>query len=432
VLPLVHRWLYSAALTMWAPVRLAQLWWRGREEPVLRKRLGERLARYATPPRRGAGGVVWVHADGADEVRGASPLIEALRRELPSLRFLLTCQELSGVRAGAHLLKTEDDQAWLPFDTPGAARRFLRRYRPAVGVVMEQGVWPNLLREAQGMQVPMVLANARLSTRELRQWRGQASLWRPAVRRYARVLAQTARDAQHWRELGARTVEICGNGKFDGSPGAVLLARGRAWRKLLPRKVVLMHACLELEEAPLFDAWRALAAPRPLLVVTPRVMRRAGELVERAEAAGFSVARRSEWTSQPPARPIDADVWIGDIEDEAAQWLALAQVALLGGSFAPVEECASPIEPAACGCPLLLGQHAAPYEEPVALAVEAGAAARMKDIASAVRRAVALVGDARRAEWVDQSLAFAASHRGANERMAQRVAMLLTGRESVS
>jgi 3-deoxy-D-manno-octulosonic-acid transferase len=99
---------------------------------------------------------------------------------------------------------------------------------------------------------------------------------------------------------------------------------------------------------------------------------------------------------------------------------------LLGGSFAPLGG-QNLIEAAACGCPLLMGPHTFNFEEAAQLAIEAGAAARMKDVGSAVRRAAALVQDPRRNDWVEQALVFAQSHRGANERMAQRIALLLTG-----
>jgi 3-deoxy-D-manno-octulosonic-acid transferase len=110
-------------------------------------------------------------------------------------------------------------------------------------------------------------------------------------------------------------------------------------------------------------------------------------------------------------------------------YYALADVALLGGSFAPLGG-QNLIEAAACGCPLLMGQHTFNFEEAAHLAIDAGAAARMKDMGSAVRRAVDLVADPRRNEWVEQALSFAVVHRGANERMAQRIAMLLTGLDS--
>jgi 3-deoxy-D-manno-octulosonic-acid transferase len=426
---LIARWLYTLALRLATPLYFARLWWRGRAEPVYRKRLGERLGRYALPPRRGAGGVVWVHAVSYGETRAAAPLVEALRRELPGMRLLLTCSTATGVQAGVELLKPDDDQAWFPYDTPGAVRRFLKRYRPAVGVIMETEVWPNLMHLAQQRHIPMVLANARLSARSQRKGRRLAQLLAPALLAFTRVLAQTARDAQRLREMGARAVEICGNTKFDVAPPPGLLQRGRDWRARLRRPVVLMASSREGEEQALFEAWRALAPPRPLLLVVPRHPQRFDEVHQMAERAGFLALRRSQWSDAPPADGGDADVWIGDSMGEMALYYALADVALLGGSFEPLGG-QNLIEAAACGCPLLMGPHTFNFEEAAQLAIEAGAAARMKDLGSAVRRAVALTGDPRRVDWVEQALAFAGTHRGANERMAQRIAMLVSGLDS--
>jgi 3-deoxy-D-manno-octulosonic-acid transferase len=330
------------------------------------------------------------------------------------------------VQAGLDLLKPEDDHAWFPYDTPGAVRRFLKRYRPAVGVIMETEVWPNVMARAQTLQIPMVLANARLSAKSQRKGRRFARLLVPALLGFTRILAQTARDAQRLREMGARTVEVCGNTKFDATPPAKLLARGLEWRQQLPRSVVLMASSREGEEAPLLEAWQGLPEPRPLLIVVPRHPQRFDEVADLFERSGLKVMRRSEWTDKPPPEALQADVWIGDSMGEMPLYYASSDVALLGGSFEPLGG-QNLIEAAACGCPLLMGPHTFNFEEAAQLAIEAGAAARMKDVGSAVRRAAALVKDERRNEWVEQALAFAASHRGANERMAQRIALLLTG-----
>ena len=429
MLSLLARWLYTLALRLLTPVYLARLWWRGSAEPAYRKRLRERLGRYALPPRRGKGGVVWVHAVSLGETLAAAPLVRALRTELPQMRLLLTCSTATGVAAGRELLHGEDDQAWFPYDTPGAVRRFLKRYRPAVGVIMETEVWPNLMHAARLAQVPMVLANARLSAKSQRKGRRLALLMHPALASFTRVLAQTARDAQRLRESGAKPVEVCGNTKFDVTPPAKLLARGHTWRQALPRPVVLMAVSREGEDQPLLDAWRALPEPRPLLVIVPRHPQRFDEIATLIERNGFSLQRRSSWADTPPAAAATADVWLGDSMAEMPLYYAMADVALLGGSFAPLGG-QNLIEAAACGCPLVLGPHTFNFEDAAQLAIEAGAAVRMKDLHHAVRRAVALAHDPRRNDWVEAALAFAGSHRGATERMAQRIAMLLTGLDS--
>ena len=429
MLAVLARWLYSLVLWLLTPVYLARLWWRGSAEPAYRKRLRERIGRYALPPRRGQGGVVWVHAVSLGETRAAAPLVQALRNELPQMRLLLTCSTATGVAAGRDLLQPEDDQAWFPYDTPGAVRRFLKRYRPAVGVIMETEVWPNLMHATRDAQIPMVLANARLSAKSQRKGRRLEILLRPALAAFNRVLAQTARDAQRLRESGAKPVEVCGNTKFDITPPRPLLERGRQWRQAVPRPVVLMAVSREGEDQPLLDAWRVLPEPRPLLVIVPRHPQRFDEIAELIERNGFSLQRRSSWADALPPAAARADVWLGDTMGEMPLYYAFADVALLGGSFAKLGG-QNLIEAAACGCPLVMGPHTFNFEDAALLAIEAGAAVRMQDLQHAVRRAVALAKDPRRGEWVDAALAFAGSHRGATERMAQRIAMLLTGLDS--
>ncbi len=426
---MLARWLYSLALWLLTPVYLARLWGRGAAEPAYRKRLAERLGRYALPPRRGQGGVVWVHAVSLGETLAAAPLVRALRLELPQMRLLLTCSTATGVAAGHELLQVHDDQTWLPYDTPSAVRRFLKRYRPAVGVIMETEVWPNLMHATRRAQIPMVLANARLSAKSLRKGRRLAWLMQPALASFNRVLAQTSRDAQRLREAGARPVEVCGNTKFDITPPAKLLARGHGWRQGLPRAVVLMAVSREGEEAALLEAWCELAAPRPLLVIVPRHPQRFDEVGELVQRHGLTLARRTAWADTPPATAAGSDVWLGDSMGEMPLYYAMADVALLGGSFEPLGG-QNLIEAAACGCPLVMGPHTFNFEDAAQLAIEAGAAVRMSDIHGAVRRAVALAHDPRRNDWVDAALGFAGSHRGATERMAQRIAMLLSGLDS--
>jgi len=123
---------YTSLLRLATPLYLARLWWRGRREPGYRQAIAERLGRGVgrVPPA-----ALWVHAVSLGETKAASALIDALRAEQPQLRLLLTHGTATGRAAGAALLKPGDHQAWLPFDTPGAVRRFLRRHRPAIGVL---------------------------------------------------------------------------------------------------------------------------------------------------------------------------------------------------------------------------------------------------------------------------------------------------------
>ena len=453
---------YSLILWLLTPAYLMRLWWRGRAEPLYRSSLRRRLGFHSTP--QPAAGFVWVHAVSLGETQAAAALIAALRIERPSMRLLLTHSTATGLAAGASLLRPGDAQTWLPFDTTQATRRFLNHWQPAVGVLMETEVWPNLMCAAAARSLPMVLANARLSERSLRKAQRLRSLTQPAVAHLSLVLAQTEADAARLREAGASKVQVSGNLKFDVTPSAALLAQGVAWRAALSRPVVLAAVTREGEEAQLLVAWKAARTPahieahieaqtepslRPLLLIVPRHPQRFGEVAALVEVSGLRLARRSAWnavhdgallanaTGAPPVEAVGADVWLGDSMGEMPLYYALAHVALLGGSFAPLGG-QNLIEAAACGCPVVMGPHTFNFAQAAELAEAAGAALRVPSMQAGVEAALALIQSVhpsgtqyyphpqldRRGRAVQSALVFAAQHRGAAGRMAHAIAAL--------
>jgi 3-deoxy-D-manno-octulosonic-acid transferase len=419
---------YSALLAALKPIYVLRLWWRGRNEPLYRHAIAERLGAYKGKP---SAGWVWVHAVSLGETRAAAALVDALRAARPGLRVLLTSSTATGREAGQALLRDGDQQAWLPYDTPGVVQRFFKQFRPTAGVLMETEIWPNLLHAAKRHGVPMVLANARLSEKSQRQGKRLDAVLRPAVRKLSLVLAQTDADAQRLREAGAQRVIVSGNLKFDMTPDAGLLARGREWRAGSPRPVLLAAVTREGEEALLLAAWArhvATLAVKPLLLVVPRHPQRFDEVAALLQGAGLSVARRSSWGDTPTAEAWAADAWLGDSMGEMPLYYATAQVALLGGSFAPLGG-QNLIEAAACGCPIVMGPHTFNFAEAAELSQAAGAAIRVADMERGMAEALSLLADTERARDVStHALAFAATHRGAAQRMAQEIDVLVASR----
>ncbi len=428
---------YSTLLALATPAYLLKLWLRGRAEPLYRHAIGERLGRYR-PAQPDGGGWIWLHAVSLGETRAAAALVEALRAARPGMRLLLTCGTATGREAGASLLRAGDRQVWLPYDTAGAVRRFLDEFRPAVGVLMETEVWPNLLHAAREAGMRVVLANARLSEKSARKGERLHAVMRPAVESLALVLAQTEADAARLRAAGARAVEVCGNLKFDMTPDAAQRERGRAWRAASgARAIVLAASTREGEEGPLLDAWRRAVPPAagdavdaapapPRLLVVPRHPQRFDEVAALVAQSGLSMARRSRWAGDAPdAGALAADVWLGDSMGEMAAYYAAADAALLGGSFAPLGG-QNLIEAAACGTPVVMGPHTYNFAEAAELAIAAGAALRVADVAEGVREAIALARPGANAGMARHALDFAAQHRGAAARMARRIAEVAT------
>lgn len=186
----------------------------------------------------------------------------------------------------------------------------------------------------------------------------------------------------------------------------------------MSRYVVLAASTRNGEEWPLLEAWLNLPAPRPLLVMVPRHPQRFDEVAQLITRSGLRVLRRSSFGDMPPPEAEHADVWLGDSVGEMPMYYGMSDVALLGGSFAPLGG-QNLIEAAACGCPLVMGPHTFNFSQAAQMARAAGAALRVQTIDEGVKAAVRLARDDSRNDWVERSLAFAAAHRGAARRMAE-------------
>jgi len=454
----MSRLLYSLGWWLATPLVVAYLLWRSRRQPGYRRHWDERWA--LARPRVGAGPLLWVHAVSVGETRAAQPLVTALLARDPSLRVLLTHMTPTGRQAGEELFLQRHPgrvvQTYLPYDYAGATRRFLRAWRPRLGIVMETELWPNLCAAATAAGVPLALVNARLSERSLRKGLRWRALMAPALASLCRVVAQTAEDARRIRELGRDDVEVAGNMKFDVTPAADALALGWRWReRIADRPVVLAASTRDGEERLLLDAFEAIrgehgapAAPTdtepcPLLVIVPRHPQRFDEVAAEIDRRGLRLVRRSATftapagapdagtqraapeRAEPPraepqrADPARADVLLGDSMGEMFAYYGFADVAIIGGSLLPFGG-QNLIEACAAGVPALLGEHTFNFADAAEQAIAAGAALRVADAPAALRTGLGLLADpARRARMSADAQRFAAAHRGATARTVE-------------
>ncbi len=433
--------LYGAFTYLAQPAVRRKLRRRAVAEPGYAVAVEERFGHYDFPDPANPGsqlpvsvGWCWVHAVSLGESRAAGILIAELRRQHPGIPILLTHGTATGREEGAKLLEPGDMQVWHPWDEPGAVARFLDRFQPRIGVLMETEVWPAMVDACKSRGIPLVLANARLNENSLASAERLRWLARPAYSALKAVWAQTEADSHRLVSLGAKVAGVFGNLKFDATPDARQLKTGMALRGQLPHPLVVLASSRDGEEQMLLDVLKRFGAADPLpaeqpgvdsiarqvaavqWMIVPRHPQRFDEVAALIEASGFAVARRSA-----AGAPKDSEIWLGDSLGEMALYYGLADAALLGGSFEPLGG-QNLIEAAACACPVILGPSTFNFAEAAELSLAAGAAVRVETMEQAVKAALALVADpARRDAMAQAAQAFAASNRGAAQRTAAAV-----------
>jgi len=433
---------YTLALRAVAPLVWLWMWRRARRAGgdwgILSR---ERFGRAAGQGPGGAGSAstpgssslsqapVWVHAVSLGETRAAQPLVQALLdRGLP---VLLTHTTATGRAEGARLFapaigQGQLRQAWLPYDFPGAVRRFLVHHAPRCGLLVEREVWPNLLAAARARRLPMALVSARFSDASLRQARWLGAALREALGGLDAVLAQTDADADRLRQAGAPRAVVTGNLKFDLRLPEGQLQAGREWRTALGRPVIAVASTREGEDAMFIQALgaRGGAADRALFLLIPRHPQRFDEAAAQLQAACLRAERRS--AGGPPPGP-HVDVLLGDTLGEMPFYYAAADVAIVAGSFAPLGG-QNLIEACAAGVPVIVGPHTWNFAQAAQDALAAGAAMRVPDAAAALAAARGLLNDAPRRQAMGAAArAWTAAHAGATARTLQALESWLEG-----
>lgn len=436
------RAIYHAAWWLIAPLAVLRLMIRSRRERGYREHVCERFGHSAGRLPEDDTPLIWVHAVSVGETRAAQPLVDALLAARPDARILLTHMTPGGRATGEQLFGERVLRCYLPYDMPGAVRRFLRTWRPSLGLVMETEVWPTLIDECKRADVPLVLTNARMSARSFKRAAKFGARAREVFGGFTRVLAQSPADAQRLAALGARNVAVLGNLKFDMASPPGLVARGRDWRRAIGARPVWVAASTrEGEEELVLDAFAALKVPDALLILVPRHPQRFDEVAALVARRNFKLERRSQWAPAANAvdvqtnvrvLPQDVNVLLGDSMGEMGAYYAAADLAFIGGSLLPLGG-QNLIEACAVGTPVLIGPHVFNFTQATADAVTAGAALQVQDPAGLAVALRELFEDKpRRVTMGAAASAFAARHRGATERTVDVLTTLLPEQASAS
>ncbi|WP_321840450.1 lipid IV(A) 3-deoxy-D-manno-octulosonic acid transferase [Paraburkholderia bannensis] len=435
------RVIYRALWWLIAPLAVLRLMIRSRRERGYREHVCERFGHSAGRLPEDDTPLIWVHAVSVGETRAAQPLVDALLAARPDARILLTHMTPGGRATGEQLFGDRVLRCYLPYDMPHAVRRFLRAWRPSLGLVMETEVWPTLIDECKRADVPLVLTNARMSARSFKRAAKFGAAAREVFGGFTRVLAQSPADAERLSTLGARNVAVLGNLKFDMASPPALVARGRDWRRAIGTRPVWVAASTrEGEEELVLDAFAALKVPDALLILVPRHPQRFDEVAALVARKNFKLERRSQWApaasvqgqANVEALPHDVSVLLGDSMGEMGAYYAAADLAFIGGSLLPLGG-QNLIEACAVGTPVLIGPHVFNFTQATADAVAAGAALQVQDPADLARALRELFEDkSRRVTMGAAASAFAARHRGATERTVDVLTTLLPEHASAS
>ena len=256
-----------------------------------------------------------------------------------------------------------------PFDYPFAVRRLLERVRPALVVIVETEIWPNFVRIARSMGIPVVMVNGRISDRSLGRYLRLRRFFGPVLAHFSALCMQSGEDGTRIAAIGAdpARVFVAGNLKYDIAAAVTTpderLAIRAAYGLPPDGLVVTAGSTHPGEEAQVIAAYRSVhTAGVPLvLVLVPRHPERADEVAGLLEKADLSYTRRSQLGAECPVFA-PGEVFLVDTIGELMRLYAASDLVFVGGSLVPVGG-HNLLEPASLGVPVIFGPHMENFRE---------------------------------------------------------------------
>jgi len=372
----------------------------GKEDPGrLRERLGH--ASLARP----AGALVWMHAVSVGESLSLLPLIAALQAERPDLAVLVT----SGTQASAEILSRRLPAGVLhqyaPVDTPGAVQRFVRHWRPDVGLFVESELWPNLILAAREAGTRLALISARITDKSARRWAARPAAARAMLGSFELILAQEAATEQRLRALGGAVGGRL-NLKRLGDPLPYDPDELTDLKALLAGRRVVVAASTHPTEEALIAGAIATLSPRPLTIIVPRHPELSADISR--DLADHRLVLRSAGEAIEP----ETEIYLADTLGEMGLFLRLADLAVMGGGFARGVGGHNPLEPARLGVGVISGPHVANFAAIYAEMTQAGGALIAADGPALAHALGAMLEDRSRLDALNRAAATFSGRRG--------------------
>jgi 3-deoxy-D-manno-octulosonic-acid transferase len=391
---------YSVLLAIGFVLALPYYLWKGRSTGKYLASFRERMGRFPAPLNAGGRPSIWIHAVSVGEVLAARALVGPLKERFPERPIFVSTTTATGHAVARQSVRAADGLLFAPFDWPGPVRRALAALDPALLVLVETELWPNLIHEARRRGTRVALVNGRISPRSYPRYRRIRRWLRPMLAEVDVFLMQGEAHARRVTDMGAppERVKVTGNLKFDSlgeartpEPLARLIGSGGPlW---------VAGSTVAGEEPLVLQALREVRRREPAarLLLAPRHPERFGEAAAIVEAAGFRVARRTALL-----RPwADEDVLVLDTLGELAQVYPLATVVFVGGSLVPAGG-HNVLEPAAAGKAVIVGPHMENFQEVADEFLAEGALLRVGSARELADQVTALLADGARRDAIGE------------------------------
>jgi 3-deoxy-D-manno-octulosonic-acid transferase len=291
------------------------------------------------------------------DVMAAAPLLKSLKERYPMKGMILSTVTDTGQKVAKERAPEGTKIIYLPFDIPQILNAVVKKVMPAILIVIETELWPNMFRVFKQNGIPVILLNGRISENSFRGY-GKISFFMKKVLSCVDFFGmQNEEYADRLKSLGVpdASVRSIGNFKFDTRPSPLI----PEWTERIRGPVVAAGSTYEGEEDLITSVYTELRKEFPdlNLILAPRHPERFRNVEAMLKSKGVSFVKRSDLDGErPEAQTLTGTIILLDTIGELSAIYGISDMAIIGKSFRGSGG-QNPLEPAYWGKPVICGPH---------------------------------------------------------------------------
>lgn len=373
---------------------------------------------------------IWLHAASVGEIVATSPMVKEIKKEMPDSVVVISVVTASGYDMAKRIIPEADGVIFFPLDLPWLSCSVVKKIAPQAFLLVETELWPNFLKASRQSGIPVMMVNGRIGDKSFGNYRYLGSVLKDMLQTVVKFCMQSSIDAQYIIKLGAdpQRVMVTGNTKYDQTYTDVSeeeqqqLIGQYSFDRHTP--IIVAGSTHKGEEESLFSSFTEVrkSFPQAGMVIAPRDIQRADELVNMAADFGHKAIKRSLLHKEAAA---SHNVVILDTIGELGRVYSIADVVFVGGSLIP-QGGHNILEPAAHGKPIIVGPHMFNFKDIYALLSDRKACITAKDPVLLTDKLLAILQDSELSTTMSKNArAIIEENRGAARKNTLQLKMLL-------
>lgn len=376
----LYNLVFPILFIFYLPIFIYKLYKRGGVDLRFLERFGiftaeqkKRLKEFPSRP-------IWIHAVSVGETVAAITFIKSWLERDPTANFVLSTGTTTGQAIARKKAPSSVIVVYYPLDWFLFVLLALKRINPAMFIIFEVEIWPNLIWLIS-KRCPVVIANGRLSEKSSKGYKENSWFFKPLLECLTTICVQDNEDAQHFQDITKKVpVHVCSTMKFDQIPDQQpkdMKQQMDLFFGPYSRRYWVAGSTHPGEEKMILEAFNNLRLRLHdlKLILVPRHVERTPEVEKLLKSMDISYRLLKE--NEPNLDIVD--VILVNTTGELMNFYAIADVVYVGKSLAGNTGGHNIIEPAIFGKPIVHGNNMQNFKKVTDIFQEAHACVEVID-----------------------------------------------------